>query len=44
MAKKLHKNIKNSKLVIFFKAGHYSYLNESQKFINLVKNFLGENE
>ena len=44
MAKKLHKNIKNSKLVIFNDAGHYSYLNESQKFINLVKLFLGENE
>jgi len=44
MAKKLHKNIKNSKLVIFSNAGHYSYLNESQKFINIVKKFLGENE
>jgi len=44
MAKKLHKNIKNSKLVIFQNAAHYSYLNESQKFINIVKNFLGENE
>ena len=44
MAKKLLKNIKNSNLVIFQNAGHYSYLNESQKFINVVKNFLGEHE
>lgn len=42
MAKKLNKHIKNSKLVIL-NAGHYSYLEETQKFINLVKIFLGEN-
>lgn len=42
MAKKLNKHIKNSKLIIL-NAGHYSYLEETQKFINLVKNFLGEN-
>lgn len=44
MAKKLHKCIIKSKLVIFKNAGHYCYVDESQKFINLVKSFLGENE
>lgn len=43
MAKKLNKKIKNSKLFVL-NAGHYSYLDETQKFINLLKNFLGEYE
>ena len=43
MAKKLNKNIQNSKLIIL-NAGHYSYLDETQKFINLLKKFLGGNE
>jgi len=41
MAKKLNKKIKNSRLILF-SGGHYCYVEEAQKFINLVKNFLEE--
>ena len=39
MAKKLHKNILNSKLVLV-DAGHYAYLEKSLHFTNLTKRFL----
>jgi pimeloyl-ACP methyl ester carboxylesterase len=44
MAKKLHKKIKNSGLVVFDKAGHYSYLDEFFKTQLILKSFfnLGE--
>jgi len=39
MAKILNKEIKNSKLIVL-NAGHYSYLEHKNVFINYVKNFL----
>lgn len=40
MAKKLNKYIKYSKLHILEGAGHYSYLDNYNQFIGIVKNFL----
>ncbi|MBQ2714520.1 MAG: alpha/beta hydrolase [Clostridia bacterium] len=40
MAKKLNKNIANSQLVVFDRAGHFSYADELGKFIFVVKRFL----
>ena len=40
MAKKLHKYIKNSKLYVVKGAGHFSYLDNSQIVINIIKEFL----
>ena len=44
MAKKLNKNIKNSAIIIFDKAGHFSYLDESYKTALIVKSFLNIKE
>lgn len=41
MAKKLNKKIKNSKIILF-NGGHYCYLEEREKFIRVLKEFLGE--
>jgi len=40
MAKKLYKGIRRSKLVVFEQAGHYSYLDSSDKFLSAVDGFI----
>ncbi len=40
MAKKLHKYIKSSKLFVIKSAGHFSYLDNKQAVINIIKEFL----
>ncbi len=40
MAKKFKKKLKNSSLIIFENAGHYSYIDEPRKTIYLIKKFL----
>ena len=40
MAKKLNKKIKNSGLVTFENAGHFSYLTNHSKFLLIIKSFL----
>lgn len=40
MAKKLNKYIKNSRLVIFNNAGHYSFLDKPFEFANLLDSFV----
>lgn len=40
MAKKLHKKIKNSQLVILKNAGHFCFLDCRVEFLNQLKNFL----
>ncbi len=40
MAKKLNKKIANSALIIFEKAGHYSYLDDFYKFRLIIESFL----
>ena len=40
MAKKLHKNIKNSKLVIIKGAGHFCFIDNPNKFNLEVREFL----
>lgn len=44
MAKILNKKIKNSGLVVFNNAGHYSYLDEPKKTLLILKNFLENKE
>lgn len=41
MAKKLHKHIKNSGLVVLKGAGHYSYLDKFSQFLAVADSFLG---
>lgn len=43
MAKKLNKLIKDSGIVILENAGHYSYLDQFSKFINVVNYFINLN-
>lgn len=40
MAKKMNKKIKNSALVVFKNAGHFSYLNNHEQFCLIVDSFL----
>lgn len=40
MAKKLHKLIKNSKLVVFENAGHFSFLDNKREFLFLLDSFV----
>lgn len=40
MARKMHNNIVNSGIVILRDAGHFSFLDQSQKFIAILKSFL----
>lgn len=42
MANIIHKNITNSRLNILEGAGHYSYLDNYNQFIGIMKNFLNE--
>ena len=42
MAKKLHKHIKNSALIIFENCGHFAYLEDYLKFIAVSKSFFKE--
>ena len=42
MAKELHKNIKNSKLVVFNGCGHFAYIEKFSKFVNLTQTFIKE--
>ncbi len=42
MGKKLKKYIKNSDLVVFCKAGHFSYLDESNATYHVIKYFLAQ--
>lgn len=44
MAKRLKKHIKNSGLVVFEKAGHFSYLEEAYKTSIIIKEFLHNKE
>lgn len=41
-SKMMNKLIKNSQLVVFFKSGHFSYIEEKEKFVKEVLSFLGE--
>jgi|LGOV01.1.fsa_nt_gb pimeloyl-ACP methyl ester carboxylesterase len=41
MAKKMKRNIKNSALIIYPKAGHYSYVQEYNKTLLILKSFFG---
>lgn len=41
MAKKLNKLITKSKLVVFENAGHFSYIDKHQEFVDIVNNFIG---
>ncbi len=40
MAKKLNKNIKNSAIITFDDAGHFSYLKYHSQFLLIIKSFL----
>lgn len=40
MAKKMHKNIKNSGLIVFKGSGHFSYIENKEDFVIILKNFL----
>ena len=40
MAKKLNKNIKNSKLIVFKGCGHFCFIDKPNKFNMEVKEFL----
>lgn len=40
MAKKLHKLIKNSKLIMFKNAGHFSYLDKREDFLFILDTFV----
>lgn len=42
MAEKMKKDIDGSKLHIFPKSGHYSFLENLDEFVNILRNFLGE--
>ena len=42
MAKKLNKNIKNSKLILFDNCGHFPFLEDTYNFIRVVENFIDE--
>lgn len=41
MAKIMNKRIKDSALIVFKKAGHFSYVERPQKALIIIKNFLG---
>lgn len=41
MAKKLHKKIPKSGLIVFRKAGHFSYLDEFATFVKAIESFIG---
>ena len=43
MAKKMHKNIKDS-AIITLDGGHFAYLQNSNKFLLVVENFLNDNQ
>ena len=43
MAKKLHRNIKDS-AIITLDGGHFAYLQNSNKFLLIVNNFIKEND
>ncbi|MEM3734914.1 MAG: alpha/beta hydrolase, partial [Nitrososphaerales archaeon] len=38
--KLLHKTIKHSKLIIFYNSGHYPFVEERDKFIEVVRTFI----
>ena len=42
MAKKLHKNIKQSRLIVFKGCGHFAYIEKFSKFVNLTQTFIKE--
>lgn len=42
MAKRLHKKLANSKLVVFEDAGHFCFLDDLYNFMLLVKEFINE--
>ena len=44
MGKIMEKEIKDSGLVVFEGAGHYSYLDDYQRFTVILRNFLKYNE
>lgn len=41
MAKKLHKKIPKSGLIVFRKAGHFSYLDEFETYVKAIESFIG---
>ena len=42
MAKKLNRNIKNSELIVLKKCGHFAYIQQFAKFVNITKIFIKE--
>lgn len=42
MAKKLNRNIKNSELIVLKNCGHFAYLEQFSKFVNITKIFIKE--
>ena len=42
MAKKLNKNIKQSKLIVFKGCGHFAYIEKFAKFVNITQSFIKE--